>query len=68
MVIAATLPWPAWLDGNGGRPEEHCHRLFLDTSGPLLVVMVTSASVRDREGARPAPAHPRDLVESVVLV
>ncbi|MET7729297.1 hypothetical protein [Streptomyces mirabilis] len=46
-----------WLDGNGGRPEEH--------RGLLLVVMVTSASVQDRDGARPAPAHLRDLFASI---
>ncbi|PWI05952.1 hypothetical protein DIZ27_36345 [Streptomyces sp. NWU339] len=30
QVIAAVLPWPAWLDGNGGRPEEYCRRLIVD--------------------------------------
>lgn len=24
------LPWPAWLDGRGGRPEEYCRRQIAD--------------------------------------
>ncbi|MGW0633977.1 IS5 family transposase [Streptomyces sp. NPDC002758] len=166
QVIAAVLPWPAWLDGNGGRPEEYCRRLIVDaifyvadngnkwrnlpgdfphwrtvhtvftrwwqdgsvdaihndlrdevrrsegrdtdptaaiidsqsvraaetvgadsrgydagkkvagrkrhvivdTIGLLLVVMVTSASVQDRDGARPTLVHLRDLFESISLV
>lgn len=166
QVIAAVMPWPAWLDGNGGRPEEYCRRLvvdaifyvadngckwrnlpcdfppwrtvhaiftrwwqdsdvnaihndlrdevrraegrdvdptaaiidsqsvraaetvsresrgydagkrvagrkrhvIVDTIGLLLVVMVTSASVQDRDGPRPALLHLRDLFESIRLV
>ncbi|SUA80787.1 Uncharacterised protein [Nocardia otitidiscaviarum] len=29
-VIASRLPWPIWLDGAGGRPEEHCRREIVD--------------------------------------
>jgi hypothetical protein len=38
--------------------------VIVDTIGLLLVVMVTSASVQDRDGARPALVHLRDLFES----
>jgi hypothetical protein len=24
------MPWPAWLHGNGGRPEKYCRRLIAD--------------------------------------
>ncbi|MGP4104613.1 transposase [Nonomuraea sp. KM90] len=24
------MPWPAWLHGNGGRPEKYCRRLIMD--------------------------------------
>lgn len=30
QVVAAVLPWPAWPDGNGGRPEEYCRRLIVE--------------------------------------
>jgi transposase len=30
QVIAPLLPWPAWLDGRGGRPEEYCRRQVVD--------------------------------------
>nr|WTB28383.1 transposase [Streptomyces sp. NBC_00830]WTB35699.1 transposase [Streptomyces sp. NBC_00830] len=30
QVIAQVLPWPAWLDGYGGRPEEYCRRQIID--------------------------------------
>ncbi|MCU1645140.1 MAG: family transposase [Nocardia sp.] len=30
QVLAPLLPWPAWLDGAGGRPEEYCRRQILD--------------------------------------
>ncbi|GHD75654.1 hypothetical protein GCM10010317_090720 [Streptomyces mirabilis] len=30
QVVAAVLPWPAWLDGSGGRPEEYCRRPIVD--------------------------------------
>ncbi|MFX0576908.1 transposase [Nocardia nepalensis] len=30
MGSAWQLPWPAWLDGAGGRPEEFCRREILD--------------------------------------
>ncbi len=30
QVIASLLPWPAWLDGRGGRPEEYCRRQVVD--------------------------------------
>jgi transposase len=29
-VIAPLLPWPVWLDGAGGRPEEYCRRQIID--------------------------------------
>ncbi len=29
-VLAAVLPWPLWLDGGGGRPEEYCRRQVID--------------------------------------
>lgn len=28
--LALLLPWPTWLDGNGGHPEEYCRRLVID--------------------------------------
>ncbi|WP_067481094.1 IS5 family transposase [Nocardia amamiensis] len=28
--LAAVLPWPVWLDGGGGRPEEYCRRQIID--------------------------------------
>ncbi|MFF3468198.1 IS5 family transposase [Streptomyces sp. NPDC001984] len=30
QVIEAVMPCPAWLDGNGGRPEEYCRRQVVD--------------------------------------
>jgi len=30
QVLATVLPWPAWLDGAGGRPEEYCRRAVID--------------------------------------
>lgn len=166
QVIAQVLPWPAWLDGYGGRPEEYCRRQIIDAIfyvddngckwrnlpadfppwrtvhavftrwyqdgdtdaihndlrdqvrkdegrevdptaaiidsqsvraaetvgadsrgydagkkvagrkrhvitdclGLLLVVMVTTASVQDRDGARPALRHLRELFETITLV
>ena len=29
-VIVPLMPWPAWLDGAGGRPEEYCRRQIID--------------------------------------
>jgi transposase len=29
-AIEPLLPWPAWLDGYGGHPEEYCRRLVVD--------------------------------------
>lgn len=29
-VLAPLLPWPVWLDGAGGRPEEYCRRSVID--------------------------------------
>ncbi|MFI6956575.1 IS5 family transposase [Nocardia sp. NPDC050408] len=29
-VLVAVLPWPVWLDGAGGRPEEYCRRHVID--------------------------------------
>ncbi|WP_331723121.1 transposase [Nocardia sp. NBC_00511] len=29
-VLAPLLPWPVWLDGAGGRPEEYCRRAVID--------------------------------------
>ncbi|MEC4020337.1 IS5 family transposase [Streptomyces sp. H27-D2] len=166
QVIESVMPWPAWLDGNGGRPEEYCRRqvvdaifyvadngckwrnlpvdfppwrtvhaiftrwyqdgdvdavhndlrdlvrqaegretdptaaiidsqsvraaetvgadsrgydagkkvagrkrhVITDCLGLLLVVMVTTASVQDRDGAKPALSHLRELFESITLV
>ncbi|MRH93644.1 IS5 family transposase, partial [Nocardia sp. SYP-A9097] len=28
--MASRLPWPVWLDGVGGHPEEHCRREIVD--------------------------------------
>jgi transposase len=165
-IVEPLMPWPAWLDGNGGRPEEYCRRqvadaigyvvdngvkwrnlpadfppwrtvhavfarwygdgdidavhsdlrakvrrsagrqaepsaaiidsqslraaetvgvdtrgfdagkkvpgrkrhVIVDCLGLLLVVMVTAASVQDRDGARPALACLRELFERIVLV
>jgi transposase len=30
QVIKPLMPWPAWLHGNGGRPEKYCRRLIVD--------------------------------------
>ncbi|MGW4326026.1 IS5 family transposase [Nocardia sp. NPDC004573] len=30
QVLAQVLPWPTWLDGAGGRPEEYCRRQIID--------------------------------------
>ncbi|AYF78541.1 IS5 family transposase [Nocardia yunnanensis] len=30
QVLTALLPWPGWLDGLGGRPEEYCRRSVID--------------------------------------
>jgi transposase len=30
QAIEPLMPWPAWLDGNGGRPEEYCRRQITD--------------------------------------
>jgi transposase len=30
LVIEPLMPWPTWLDGNGGRPEEYCRRQITD--------------------------------------
>ncbi|MBL1080111.1 IS5 family transposase [Nocardia sp. 2] len=29
-MLAPLLPWPVWLDGAGGRPEEYCRRTVID--------------------------------------
>lgn len=29
-AVEAALPVPAWLAGNGGRPEKHCRRVMID--------------------------------------
>ncbi|WP_306356630.1 MULTISPECIES: IS5 family transposase [unclassified Nocardia] len=29
-ILAPLLPWPIWLDGVGGHPEEHCRRDIVD--------------------------------------
>ncbi|MFB7577202.1 transposase, partial [Streptomyces sp. NPDC056165] len=29
-AIESLLPWPVWLDGYGGHPEEYCRRLVVD--------------------------------------
>lgn len=42
--------------------------MIVDTIGLLLVVVVTRASVQDRDRARPALLHLRDLFESIRLV
>jgi transposase len=30
QAIEPVMPWPAWLHGNGGRPEKYCRRLIVD--------------------------------------
>jgi transposase len=30
QILAGVLPWPRWLDGAGGRPEEYCRRTVID--------------------------------------
>lgn len=30
QVIKPLMPWPAWLHGNGGRPEKYRRRLIMD--------------------------------------
>ncbi|WP_442942079.1 transposase [Nonomuraea sp. NBC_00507] len=30
QVIKPLMPWPAWLYGNGGRPEKYCRRRIMD--------------------------------------
>jgi transposase len=30
QAIKPLMPWPAWLHGNGGRPEKYCRRLIMD--------------------------------------
>ncbi|MFD1548066.1 transposase [Nonomuraea guangzhouensis] len=30
QVIKPLMPWPAWLHGNGGRPEKYCRRRIMD--------------------------------------
>jgi transposase len=30
QAIRPLMPWPAWLHGNGGRPEKYCRRLIMD--------------------------------------
>ncbi|MGP3921229.1 transposase [Nonomuraea sp. 10N515B] len=30
QVIKPLMPWPAWLTGNGERPEKYCRRLIMD--------------------------------------
>ncbi|MGJ6969688.1 IS5 family transposase [Streptosporangium sp. G11] len=30
QAIKRLMPWPAWLHGNGGRPEKYCRRLIMD--------------------------------------
>ncbi|MEN8649716.1 IS5 family transposase [Streptomyces sp. 21So2-11] len=42
--------------------------VITDCLGLLLVVMVTTASVQDRDGAKPALSHLRELFESITLV
>ncbi|MCX4094499.1 IS5 family transposase [Nocardia sp. alder85J] len=29
-ILGPLLPWPVWLDGGGGRPEEYCRRQVID--------------------------------------
>ncbi|MGG2464430.1 hypothetical protein ACO0M4_32505 [Streptomyces sp. RGM 3693] len=40
----------------------------MDTIGLLLVVLVTAASVQDRDGARPSLEFLRELYERITLV
>lgn len=34
-IVEPLMPWPAWLDGNGGHPEEYCRRQVADAIGYL---------------------------------
>ncbi|MGW3917544.1 IS5 family transposase [Streptomyces sp. NPDC005070] len=52
----------------GKRVAGRKRHVIVDTIGLLLVVMVTTASVQDRDGAQPALSHLRDLFESISLV
>jgi transposase len=42
--------------------------VVVDTLGLLLVVLVTTASVQDRDGARPVLEHLREVFDSIILV
>ncbi|MEC4018270.1 IS5 family transposase [Streptomyces sp. H27-D2] len=48
----------------GGRKRH----VIVDTIGMLLVVVVTAASVQDRDGAKPALAFLRELFERITLI
>lgn len=62
-VGADTRGWDAGKKA-GGRKRH----VIVDTIGLLLVVLVTAASVQDRDGARPALAFLRELYERIILV
>lgn len=62
-VGADTRGWDAGKKV-GGRKRH----VIVDTIGLLLVVLVTAASVQDRDGARPALAFLRELYERIILV
>ncbi|MGW3951045.1 IS5 family transposase [Streptomyces sp. NPDC004752] len=34
--VCAAMPVPAWLEGRGGRPEEHCHREMINAVRHLV--------------------------------
>jgi transposase len=42
--------------------------VIVDCIGMLLAVLVTTASVQDRDGARPVLSHLRELFETITLV
>jgi Putative transposase of IS4/5 family (DUF4096) len=46
--IRASMPVPAWLEGRGGRPEEHCHREMIDA----VRYVVDNGQCRCLRGAR----------------
>jgi transposase len=55
QAIEPVMPWPAWVTGNGGRPEKYCRRLIVDA---IRYVVDNGCKWRNL----PALAHrPRDL-------
>ena len=51
VVMRAVLPVPAWMDGQGGRPEGYCHRQLIDAIRYLVDTGVKWQVIENRNRA-----------------